>query len=779
LFIEIKTNGWHLFAKGHCQRQAHIAQAYNRYRIRHITPAVLVTFTLKAGEYNVTPDRQQAAATSNNIKCRPLQSGTQDYFFMTMTISVGIFTYLFASVAYGLLTLLLFVSRRGQPLAVYIITASALTALWAAVLATDAWSGSVNDDILHLVEILRMAAWSLFLLKVMAQSALEDSDTPRANQLIRYYLVLLAVSFTAVHLGPRLELSSGITERLVADGINIIWISLALIGLLLIEHIYRNTNSDSRNSVIFLCLGLGSIFAYDFFMYAEALLYRAIDTQLWYARGVIDGLVVPLIAIAVARNPNWNLRIHVSRHIVFQSATLMGAGLYLLAMAIAGYFVRFLGGSWGGIIQIAFLFGSGLLLVVLLFSGRIRAQLRVLLSKHFFSYKYDYREEWSNFTRTLADSGKNVPEQVILALANLVHSEGGVLWVREEGKFKHIGQWGMSEFEPSSSQGLQKLADFSESRQWVIDITEYRRDPSSYPDLELPIDIMVVPKAWLLIPLLFNSEVLGLVLIEKSSLIMSINWEDRDLLKVAGQQAASHLAQYQANQALVQARQFEAFNRLSAYVVHDLKNILAQQSLIVSNAEKHKDNPAFVDDVIGTVRNSVERMTRLMEQMRSGMRGSRPKPVNLNNMLAEVVARSQALAPTPVCELSEELVTVEADREQLATVFAHIIQNAQEATDRNGEISVVSSSHANADGHQALIEIRDTGTGMDEEFVRRRLFKPFDSTKGLTGMGVGAFESRELVRSLGGDITVNSQPGIGSVFSIVLPCTPIDQEMNT
>jgi putative PEP-CTERM system histidine kinase len=457
----------------------------------------------------------------------------------------------------------------------------------------------------------------------------------------------------------------------------------------------------------------------------------------------------------------------------------MGAGLYLLAMAIAGYFIRFLGGSWGGIVQVAFLFGSGLLLVVLLFSGRIRAQLRVLLSKHFFSYKYDYREEWSNFTRTLADADKNVPEQIIVALANLVHSEGGVLWVREDGEFKQIGQWGMGDFESTPGIGMQSLADFAEQQQWVIDIGEYRRDPSTYPDLELPLDIMVVPKAWLLIPLLFNNRLLGLVLIEKSGLIMNINWEDRDLLKVAGQQAASQLAQYLANQSLVQARQFEAFNRLSAYVVHDLKNILAQQSLIVSNAEKHKHNPEFVDDVISTVRNSVARMTRLMEQMRSGMRGARPKPVNLNNLLADVVDRSHGLSPSPSCELAEEEITVEADKEQLSTVFAHIIQNAQEATPADGQITVASSYRSKGDSRQALVTISDTGSGMDEDFIKHRLFRPFDSTKGLTGMGVGAFESRELIRNLGGEVSVSSEPGVGSVFSIVLPCTRSDQEANT
>ena len=238
---------------------------------------------------------------------------------------------------------------------------------------------------------------------------------------------------------------------------------------------------------------------------------------------------------------------------------------------------------------------------------------------------------------------------------------------------------------------------------------------------------------------------------------------------MAGQQAASYLAQHLSDQALVQARQFEAFNRLSAYVVHDLKNILAQQALIVSNAEKHKSNPAFVDDVIGTVRNSVDRMTRLMEQMRSGIRGTSARKISLNTVLSEVVSRRSNHHPIPDLQLPKTELVVEADREQLATVFSHLIQNAQEATDKSGRISI-RLMHL---PRQAVIEVEDTGCGMDEGFIQNRLYRPFDSTKGLTGMGIGAFESREFIRTLGGDISIRSTPGEGSTFRITIPM--IDQ----
>jgi putative PEP-CTERM system histidine kinase len=266
---------------------------------------------------------------------------------------------------------------------------------------------------------------------------------------------------------------------------------------------------------------------------------------------------------------------------------------------------------------------------------------------------------------------------------------------------------------------------------------------------------------------MFGEQLEGILLLRESELQPTLNWEDRDLLKVAGRQAASHLVQHQANLALVKSRQFEAFNRLSAYVIHDLKNILAQQSLIVSNAAKHRNNPAFVDDVIDTVENSVARMTRLMEQMRSGVRGESSEQVALCALLQESVSSRQKGSPSLVLQACNKGLRVEADREQLANVFNHIIQNAQEATGTSGRVTI----RVKHEDDRAVVEIEDDGVGMDEEFLRNRLFKPFESTKGLTGMGIGAFESREFIRSLGGDIQVSSTPGAGSLFHIVLPCT--------
>jgi putative PEP-CTERM system histidine kinase len=683
-------------------------------------------------------------------------------------VNIGLFSYLFAAVAFSVLTILLIFSWRGWQLGTSVTVASALSAVWAVISAISTLYPTLPLELMQAAELARLASWCFFLLKIIELKQDDESTSSGKTIYTSLFFLILILAIFFIFVVPIISRSMGLADTLETEAGLISWLVYSVIGMLLVEQIYRNSRISERWAIKYLCLGIGGIFAYDFFMFSDALLFKQINPDLWNARGLVNGIAVPLIAISIARTPTFGMDIHVSRHVVFHSATLMGAGIYLLLMATAGYFIRFYGGTWGGVLQIAFLCGAGILLFVLLFSGNIRAKIRVFLSKHFFSYKYDYREEWSKFTRTLNENEQDVPERIIRAITALVNSTGGMLWAKKDNleQYELVAEWNMA-IEPESvnNASLKSLDAFIEKNQWVVDIDEYNQEPETYDGLEIPDWLISIPGAWLVIPLLFKNHVLGLVLVKRSDVQNSINWEDRDLLKIAGQQAASHLAQHQSDQSLIQARQFEAFSRLSAYVIHDLKNILAQQSLIVTNAKKHRQNPAFIDDVIHTVENSVTRMTRLMEQMRSGERGFSPSDINLSTVLSRVITQHSKQQPVPVLESIDSDPIVYADRLQLTTVVGHIIQNAQEATDENGQIFV----RLAVTGNQAVIEIEDTGSGMDSDFIRDNLFKPFSSTKGLTGMGIGLFESREYIRSLGGEISVKSAPGLGTKFSIKLP----------
>jgi putative PEP-CTERM system histidine kinase len=247
-----------------------------------------------------------------------------------------------------------------------------------------------------------------------------------------------------------------------------------------------------------------------------------------------------------------------------------------------------------------------------------------------------------------------------------------------------------------------------------------------------------------------------------------LTYEDRDLLKTVGRHVATQLAQHDADRRLAESRQFEAYNRLTAFMMHDLKNAVAQLGLVITNAQRHKHNPEFIDDAIATIANAVERMTRLIEQLRSSPSRARSQTVRIDELVRDAVARCSLRTPTPTLSVTTDgPVHVEADPERFAAVLDHVLRNAQEATPE-GSVSV----HLGVSQEEAMLVVRDTGAGMDAVFVRERLFRPFDSTKGSKGMGIGAYQAREYVTSVGGHVEVQSSPGAGTAFSIILPRVP-------
>jgi putative PEP-CTERM system histidine kinase len=211
-------------------------------------------------------------------------------------------------------------------------------------------------------------------------------------------------------------------------------------------------------------------------------------------------------------------------------------------------------------------------------------------------------------------------------------------------------------------------------------------------------------------------------------------------------------------------------------MMHDLKNSVAQLKLIVANAARHKSNPAFIEDAIDTIANAVERMTRLIEQLRGSPDVSRNTRLDLAAIVQEAVGRTRDRSPEPNLSLDGSRFEITADGERLSSVLEHVIRNAQDSVGGgNGEVSVTLERRA----AEAEIAISDTGAGMDARFVRERLFRPFDSTKGSKGMGIGAYQAREYVRQLGGDVEVQSSPGRGTRFLIRLPLAPEQRVLQT
>ena len=676
---------------------------------------------------------------------------------------------LIAAVGYGLAALaylglsgLIVASWRQRPQGRLLVLATALSAAWGGLAAITAW-GIVPPRLEFAAEVARNGAWLALLLYILKLRLPAGAKLPAPLRLIRVLVGALVVGLLLASLLPFIAPTQPVLARWAG---NLGLVLLTVMGLVLVEQVYRSTRLEDRWAIKFLCLGLGGLFVYDIYLYANAALFNAMDAQVWAARGYVAAMVTPLIAVSAARNPEWSAPVGLSRSMAFHTASLLGAGIYLLLMASAGYYLRLFGGEWGDVVQTVFIFAAAMLLVLLLFSGTLRARLRVFLSKHFFSYRYDYREEWLNFTRTLTEGrpGEQLCERAVEALARLVESPGGALWMREgEAGFQRASHWNWADLqgaEPAGSPFIQWLAD----KQWVVDLDEMKTRRDLYGDLDIPTWFRQAGDAWLVVPLMLHDDLLGFVVLKHSLGNVSFNWEVSDLLKVAARQAAAHLAQMRAANQLIVARQFESFNRTTTFIIHDLKNLVAQLSLLLSNAEKHKHNPEFQADMLDTVESAVARMNKVLTQLRRGSDAAQTQSVALADILSDAIASKQAFKLRPGISLPPASLRVRAERERLTRAVGHLLQNALEATPPSGEVTL----RAFEESGQAIIDIADTGSGMDDEFVRTRLFQPFDSTKGA-GMGIGAYECRETIRALGGQLDVESTLGRGTRFRISLP----------
>ena len=689
---------------------------------------------------------------------------------------IEVFSFGFATVAFALLALVMMTGRRDN-LPKRIMALAALTsAVWAAAVTyqaafEDATSAGVISATLVL-ELLRALGWFAFLL-VMLQTAYKS--TPAVSRRFRITFTVMTVFIIGLMILAQYRISGGaVLDMIAGNDVLVGHLLISIGGMVIIEQLYRNTSEEHRWALKYLWMGLGSMFAYDFYMYSNAMLYQRIDNELWNARGFIHAMVVPVIGVAIRREMRWSLGnasidIFVSRRILFHTTTLVGAGIYMLLIGAGSYFVREYGGTWGIVAQAAFVFGSTLLLAILIFSGKVRARLRVQLEKHFFQYKYDYRDEWLRIIRTLSSSNESsrLQERAIRSLAQIIDSPGGILWLkRENGCFEAEENWNMaavSTREPAGSSFVR----FLEEQQFVISLDEFRASPGVYlrlAPLQLPEWLDSIRTAWLVVPLMLNDVLLGFVVLANSPAHKNYyNWEDSDLLKTAARQAASHLAQHQAAQELVNAKRFEEMNRLSAFVVHDLKNMIGQLSMVVSNAAKHKNNPLFLEDAVSTVENSVTKMNTLLSRLRGG--GDSIDIINLCELLEEVVRSNNKAGSLPIPVLNCQVVEARiiADRDRMSATIGHLIQNARDACSENDRITIRLKKSDTC----AIIEFEDTGCGMDQAFIRDRLFKPFESTKGT--MGIGVFQVREYIQKLGGEVEVESEKGHGTTFRLHIP----------
>ncbi|VVT08115.1 Histidine kinase [Sphingomonas sp. EC-HK361] len=674
-----------------------------------------------------------------------------------MTPATIVWIHALTALAFAIVALRETKQRAGGGGRIAFIAALGATALWAL-----AVSGIEPADLVtRVAEGVLNLAWLVF----MATLSFRERRAPHRSAVITLYVVLGLL--TVVGMGVAgIEASAGARHlaHAAADVRQTIRMMTAAGALILVHRLVIQSRGVQRGGVRLVAIALGILWGTDL-LYALAIYAGGPPSTMIVAlRGALMLLIAPLFGIAANRGGDWTLQL--SRTMAMRWAV---AGGVLIYVAVIGFGTAILGSVAGAnapLAQTAFVCGMTVAILTLASNPWLNAWLKVVIAKHFYRHRYDYRDEWLRFTDTIGapEAGKATLEaRVTKAVADLTDSPAALLLTPDDGGLGVAARWNCT----SDCAGAAG-SDFAEylartARIIALDAVRAGEAPAD-EHIVVPSWAIDQQDAWAIVPLLHFGALAGAIVLARPPVDRALDWEDFDLLGLAGRQVASYLAEDRAHARLADAERFDEFNRRFAFIMHDLKNLVSQLTLVARNAERHAENPAFRADMIATLKDSADRMNGLLARLSQhhGGSGSVPERIDVAVLCNRIAESRRAQHPVAAAGQGEALAF--ADVGALEVLLGHLVQNAIEASAPTDAVMLV----VGEDEGRVTIDIIDRGSGMDAVFVREQLFKPFSSTK-PGGFGIGAFEARQLAEAMGGKVTVASREGEGTRFRVTLP----------
>ena len=613
--------------------------------------------------------------------------------------------------------------------------------------------------LIPLLETLPMFTWPLLLLAII------DSKQNKLKAFLtsKYTLFLLgaAVVFNLFLALPLFAATDRFKILISAE------LLASIMQLILTEQIYRNAGKQ-KWAYKPLVLGLATINIFHLIVMSNALLLNQLDPYYLAARPYIYAMITPFLVLSMKRIESWNLRVFISRDVVLHSSLLVFAGGYLMLMALTGYFIKQTGQVWSGVVQIVFVAGALITLAYIFVSESIRKHFKTFIQKHFYANQFDYREEWLKLTSILDKSSADEDFYAVglKGIRKSLNYQRGAYCKLLNDSIEIVTP-DTFKLSLEAKYELMALSEKIQQNHWVIDITDFGGKEYTEEFRGYSIAHLTSHEIQIIAPIFIDERLHGFFLLSSyNSDRVKLNWEVRDYLTAVGSQIGSYIRFGEARVKLEENAKFAAFNRMSAFVVHDLKNVIAQIGMIVTNGEKFRDNPEFIDDTFETLGHTKERMERMLAQLKDKQQQrSMASMINVKDTLAQLCIDFQRNLPHPQFVSCDAQVEMQVDKERIHSVIGHLIENAQHATPEQGRVDVELKCTEQA----AKIIISDTGIGMSDDFMNNLLFKPFETTKGNAGMGVGVYEAKSFAEEMGGALTVESQVGHGSTFVMTLP----------
>jgi putative PEP-CTERM system histidine kinase len=548
-------------------------------------------------------------------------------------------------------------------------------------------------------------------------------------------------------------------------------LSAALI-IMNLERTLRNSSGSIRWQIKFMILGLGGIFAVRIFTTSQVLLFRYIEMPLEVIN--LGALILggALIIWSLFRLQVLNVEIYLSSSFIYNSITVIIIGIYLIIVGLLAKLVTYFKISHPFLVEVLVVFLSLLGITIILMSGRLRELIKRFVSLHFKRPKHDYRKVWTSFTHQTASliGIREVCAAVTKMLADTFGVPCVTIWLVDESQ-ENLTLGGSTVF--SSTE----LGEFVRDKKAVKEYIQAMRNQ------QMPIDLDQTEMDWARdlkeshfdyfrdarirygISLLSGNDFLGIMTLNEKLTKEQFSFEDFDLLKTIADQAAGSILNIKMSERLSQAKEMEAFQTMSAFFVHDLKNLASKLSLTMQNLPTHFDNPEFRGDALRAISDSVAKINT----MSSGLSLLRQKIVlqlaetDLNGLVTTTINMLNGFKASITQDL-KPLPKLLIDSEQIQKVLINLILNANEAVGNEGEILVATEQKDN----WILLSVSDNGCGMSKEFIEKSLFHPFKTTK-KQGMGIGLFHSKMIVEVHHGRIEVESEEGQGTTFKVFLP----------
>lgn len=658
-------------------------------------------------------------------------------------------------------------ARYGRTMAAGLLFLSLMEALYLAFALT----GSLA--VLLLASLFEISCTSAFLLSVTSM----ESRLAKNTALVRgersfLFLACAAYALVAAFLpGSAFSLPEG-------GGIHLGWVmKVQSVGLLvttvgfmwILENIFRSSTEDQKRVLKYPALGILALGAGFTLMAVHRLSTLRMGGEVLLLVSLIFLVGTVFVIFFSIRFKLFEMDVFVSRYVVYHSATFLIIGAYLLGMGLLVLGVQKLGLELSFVAMGFLVFVILFLLAFLMVSREAKARLRFFINTHFFANKYDYRKEWGELSGYLSIAFNekqitHVTAQVILD--SMYISELGI-WLKDGNAFRCVHGIPVSLMQ-EQIPGDEPLVDYLEKNPYFLRKTPHA--PGDGPWEALTRDrqaFLLKHRIELAAPMLAGNRLMGFIAVGTENPGTPYGRDDIDLLTAISSQASAALMSARFAQELAANKELDAFNRMSSYVLHDLKNAAGNLSLILENAPHHMDNEEFRADMLETISQTLGRIDKVMTRLgappaKGGLSREATQLAGLvENLLEKLSPRLNGIA---VSRSIDPGLVASTDPDMLERALENLLINASEAVREDGAIAV----SAGREGGRIRITIEDNGTGMTEDFIRDRLFKPFQTTK-KSGTGIGLWQVKGIVDGLGGTIGVTSSLGEGTSFVIRLP----------